>query len=79
MKSKNAFRCTLPSYNETRFYSLSQLFHTVNLFFDIIKEYGESWKNADSFWTTFKLHGKKIYENRVVRLKMVIEREGNYL
>lgn len=39
MQAQNAPRCTLPSYVETRFYSLGKLFHTTNQMFDLIDEY----------------------------------------
>lgn len=42
MQAQNAPRCTLPSYVETRFYSLGKLFHTTNQIFDLINEYGNA-------------------------------------
>lgn len=36
MVTKNAKRFTLPSYTETRFYSLGKIFHVVNELFDLI-------------------------------------------
>lgn len=69
MKSMNACRYAIPSYVDTRFYSLYKLFHAINKLFDIINKFAqdellpESYKSfikiTDFFLTTFEFVKEK--------------------